>query len=152
MSPNQKLLARTTTKIVLTANIGAVGSELPGLNEGAIFVSEPSAVNAKIITDSKLATSKDYYSKLTASKEEFDESNEPVSATLEISGVDELAQTVFIPKTSITVNSTNYTINQINSPNYKLDNIEFVLAKSQTAPIVFQETGSNSSVKISFVI
>jgi hypothetical protein len=59
---------------------------------------------------------------------------------------------VFIPKTSITVNSTNYTINQINSPNYKLDNIEFVLAKSQTAPIVFQETGSNSSVKISFVI
>lgn len=152
LQPNQKLLARTTTKIVLTANIGAVGSELPGLNEGAIFVSEPSAVNAKIITDSKLATSKDYYSKLTASKEEFDESNEPVSATLEISGVDELAQTVFIPKTSITVNSTNYTINQINSPNYKLDNIEFVLAKSQTAPIVFEETGSNSSVKISFVI
>ena len=150
-TPNKPIKARTTTKITLSPVSGSLPSSLQ--NEKEIFVDNKNSttVNIKTKTNST-RNSLDYGSKLTAYKENYTSGGSAINAILEIGGVDELAQEVLQPKSKMTINSVEYTITDRKTPNYRLDNVNYVTTRSLPTNIKFEKTGSVASTKLSFLI
>jgi hypothetical protein len=148
---NKSIKARTTTKITLSPVSGSLPSSLE--NEKEIYVNnkDSTTVTIKSSTDST-RNSLDYGSKLTAYKENYTSGGSAINAILEIAGVDELAQEVLQPKSKMSINSVEYTITNVNTPNYKLDNVNYVTTRSLPTNIKFEKTGSIASTKLSFLI
>jgi len=150
-TPNEPLKTRTTTKITLSPFGGSLPSSLQ--NEKQIYISDKNSTTVvlKSKTDST-RNSLDYGSKITAYKENYTAGGSAINAILEIAGVDELAQEVLQPKSKFSINSIEYTITDIKTPNYRLDNVKYVTTKSLPVNIKFEKTGSVASTKISFLI
>lgn len=148
---NKSIKARTTTKITLSPVSGSLPSSLE--NEKEIYVNDKDSTTVTIKSSTNSTrNSLDYGSKLTAYKENYTSGGSAINAILEIAGVDELAQEVLQPKSKMSINSVEYTITDIKTPNYRLDNVNYVTTRSLPTNIKFEKTGSVASTKLSFLI
>lgn len=145
IEPNETINGRVTSKVILNP----VMALLPEINEGEVFLDIPSGETVTVKTDKTAATSSDYSSKLVAIVEKYDGTGAAVSSTLEIASVDEVS---FQAKTTVKINDTNYTVDSVVNPEYKIDNIEYIVTNVTSNNIVYETTGSESSAKLSFLI
>lgn len=143
--PNESLKGRITTKVDLYPYSG----ELPELDLGEVFLGTEDAIKVDIKTEKLIAESSDYASKLVSLKETFDELEGLTYSTLELSTVDEVS---FEAKTLVKIDNTEYTVKSILEPEYKIDKAEYIVTNVAKNNIVLQNTGSQTSAKLSFLI
>ena len=143
-----------TTLITLDAYTGFVGSVLPDIEVGEIFVDDTAGTTTVTIkTNDATATQSDYSSALVAVEVNYDETNTAVSSTLEIAGVDELLFTVLAGANYVKIGNDTFQVSDIIEPKYELNNVEYVSTKILSNNISFDTTtGSDSSAKLSFLI
>lgn len=140
---NEAINGRVTTKVVLNP----LSSQLPDLSVGEVYLQIPETEVVTLKKQKELASEFDYASKLVAVNEDFDESNNPLSSTLEIAAVDEVS---FQEKTTIKIDNNDYSVSSVLEPEFKIDNIEYIVTNK--ANIVYTNTGSESLTKISFLL
>ena len=153
--PNQAINGRMTTKVNVIPKLfgpGAVGSPTPVGDLGVVFI-DTSTSTAVIKTSTIEATPYDYESKIVALTEIRDEGDVLIGGSIEISGVDELTFHELINSTNILISGITYEVDEIITPDYTLNTIDYVTTKLLSSNIVFDtSTGSEPSTKISFLL
>jgi hypothetical protein len=147
LEPNQVLVGRTTTKLILDA-VG-LEPELGEIEAGEVYI-DPALSVAAIKTDETTALGSDYTSKIVSVKTNYTGIT-ATSAELEIAGVDELLFQLE-ENSSINLDGTEFNITDVVLPDYKIDNIEYVVTKNSDKNIVIENTGSETLIKLSFLI
>jgi hypothetical protein len=147
LEPNQVLVGRTTTKLILDA-VG-LEPELGEIEVGEVYI-DPALSVAAIKTDETTALGSDYTSKIVSVKTNYTGIT-ATSAELEIAGVDELLFQLE-ENSSINLDGTEFNITDVVLPDYKIDNIEYVVTKNSDKNIVIENTGSETLIKLSFLI
>ena len=153
--PNEAINGRMTTKINVIPKsfaFGAIGNPTPIGDLGVVFI-DASTPTAVIKTSDTQATSYDYESKIVAFAEIRDEGDVLTGGSIEISGVDELTFNALANSTNILISGITYEVDEIITPDYTINNIDYVTTKILNSNIVFDiNTGSEPSTKISFLI
>lgn len=148
LEPNERKFGRITTKLKLNI-VGGNDAVLDVLDPEFVYI-DPNPVAAVLNTDSTTAVSSDYKSKLVSIKKNFTGIT-ATSAELEISGVDELSFGLD-GKSSIVLDDTEFEVSEVILPDYKIDNVEYVVTKKTDRNFVLENTGAESLIKLSFLI
>lgn len=149
LEQNERVFGRVTTKLILDVDEGD-DAVLGEIDPGDIFVDPGITPSATINTDQSTALGTDYTSKLVSIKTKYTGLT-ATSAELELSGVDELLFD-FAGKTKIILDGNEFTVSDVILPDYKIDNIDYVVTKKAEKNIVLENTGSETSIKLSFLI
>lgn len=153
--PNQAVNGRMTTKVNVVPKVfgpGQAGVPTPTGEPGVVFI-DTSTSTAVIKTSDTQATSSDYESKIVAFTEIRDAGNVLIGGSIEISGVDELSFQELFKSTDILISGITYEVDEVLTPDYKLNTIDYVTTKTLNNNIVFDtSTGSEPSTKISFLL
>ena len=148
LEPNEAIIGRTTTKLILDVTGGDI-PELGDIEPGDIFI-DPALSVAAIKTDETTALGSDYTSKIVSVKTQYTGLT-ATSAELELAGVDDLLFQLE-GTTKITIDDTEFDVTDVVLPDYKIDSIEYVVTKNSDKNIVIENTGSETSIKLSFLI
>ena len=153
--PNQAITGRMTTKVNVVPKVfgaGQAGAPTPIGEPGVVFI-DTNTSTAVIKTSDTQATSSDYESKIVAFTEIRDAGDVLIGGSVEISGVDELSFQELFKSTDILINGITYEVDEVLTPDYKLNTIDYVTTKVLSNNIVFDtSTGSEPSTKISFLL
>ena len=153
--PNQAINGRMTTKVNVVPKVfgaGQAGAATPIGEPGVVFI-DTNTSTAVIKTSDTQATSSDYESKIVAFTEIRDAGDVLIGGSVEISGVDELSFQELFKSTDILINGITYEVDEVLTPDYKLNTIDYVTTKVLSSNIVFDtSTGSEPSTKISFLL
>lgn len=148
----EKVEKRTTSKILISSVSPEplfmlfTSASTPNIKIGNIFVSELADTNINITETG--VSDKDYNSKLVAIIDNGDD-----TFNLEIAGGDELTFNVLTSAQTITIDDTQYQIEDYIKPTTKVDLVNYVATRTLDVPINMSEpTSKMNSITLNFLL
>jgi hypothetical protein len=150
---NETILGRTTAKVRVSPSefpCPTCFTANPNLSLDEVYLenkTESGNVVVTIKTTNNTANSADYSSKIVSLE------SDAFGSTIEISGTDELSYDVLTTADIIRIDGTDYEVDTITEPDYRVSNVEYITKRVLPTNIVFDKTtGTESSAKLTFLI
>lgn len=147
--PSERADYRATSKLFLSDT--SFVPTLPNISVGDVSVSDHTSDTVVITTtDDADVIPEDYTSKIVSLVEL---TSGPSTAIMEISAVDELTFNILTSKSKVSVDGKEYTIDDVISPEVKVDNIDYVAVRSLETPLnITSPTTVENKISLNFLI